>query len=225
MAIMPMRYHSSIHTPVGMSAIIDPYNPLALLLLFLSMDILPSMIASILLTIADIDPFMETMKDEDIRSMTLYPLYPVFFPFWKHGYSMLSVATWMVFFFPVFEEVLFFAVPAMYGSLPMAIVCGVFWALVHIARFMSWAWMMGYSAKQLFIALVAQVIAFIPPAVMSAILWVSGLGIVSILLHSFHNALAIISLVRGSRRGRVKEVPRRYYRVRERKYYKIRSYS
>jgi len=210
----------------AVSMVPDPYNPLMIILMFLALDIIPSIIASILLDIADIDPFLEHMSDVSVKTFVLYPLYPVFLPYFKHGYSLLEMSTWLVCFFPVFEEVLFFAVPSMYGSFVMAMVCGLFWSAVHIARFMSWAWSMGYSTRQLMIALASQIIAYVPPAYMSAVLWVSGLGIASIILHATHNALFVISYLRSLHGGEVKEVSiGRYYRVRKRKYYRIKTWE
>lgn len=222
---MYLSYHYEF-TAVSMIPFLDPYNPLAIIFMFLVLDIIPSIIASILLDVAGIDPFLEYLSDASVKTFVLYPLYPVFLPYFKHGYSILEMSTWLVFFFPVFEEVLFFAVPSMYGSLIMAIVCGLFWSAVHIARFMSWAWSMGYSTRQLIVALFAQIIAYIPPAYMSAILWVSGLGIASIILHSTHNALFVISYLRSLRGGKIEEVSiGKYYRIRRRKYYKIKYWE
>jgi len=199
-------------------------SPVTLLILFLAFDILPSIIASIILDLADVEPFL-AWSDVDMKTMLLYPLYPVFLPYVKHGYTLLSMATWIVFFFPVFEDVLFFAVPATYGFV-YTLVCGIAWAGVHIGRFMAWMWEMAYSPKQLFAGFISQILVYIPSAWLSALLWSAGLGIFSILFHMTHNGFYVLSFIRVLRSPESQvEKPRKYYRIRERRYYKIKSWE
>lgn len=194
-------------------------DPITILALFMIADILPSMIASMIFSLAKID-ISSWSNEEDKEVFILYPLYPVFLNYWSSA-GKLNVITWTVFFFPFFEETFFFAIPSMYGFI-YALVSGIAWTMVHIGRLISWMMKSGYSTGQIIAGTFAGLIVYVPHAVLSAYLWSKGLGLVSVFYHSFHNLLAYTGTVRERK---VKIKIGKYYRVRQRKYYKIREWE
>lgn len=204
---------------------VDLGNPLVIMLAFIIFDLIPTLIHDLILAVADIDPFMQYTEDTTRHVFILHPIYSVFLPLLRaHGYTMLEVGAWLVCFFPVFEEVLFFAVPAMYGSFTMALICGLFWAGIHIVRFTAWCLRMGYSKKQVVAGTLASIIMYVPIAFMSALFWVAGQGMPMILLHSFHNMLFVASYYRATHSTPKLSKIGRYYRLGGRRYYKFKTY-
>jgi len=197
-------------------------DPFTILILFILADVLPSTIASIILHFAKIDISSWTTDDREI--FILYPLYPVFARYWESTASRLNTIAWTVFFFPFFEETLFFAVPSMYGFL-YALISGIAWSLVHITRLLSWMVKSGYSTLQIIAGLFAGILVYIPHAVVSAYLWSVGLGVVSIFYHSTHNLLAYIGTIRAESIEKKTLRVGKYYKVRQRRYFKIKSWE
>lgn len=213
---------------------IDLTNPLVLLLLFLTTHVLAGAVAGLILVYAGLPPDDELPLSSYERRLIfyLYPLYPIFFR--PSQFGLGEYAVWAVFFMPVFEEIMFFAMPSLYGfvtgdfhmAFAMGLICGTFWIIIHLFR-MANAWLYaGYSLKQIALGLLAGLIVFVPSCIVSSMLWVSGLGVVSILFHSTYNGLVVLGkLARLSSRpvSRIKHAPRKYYRIRKRKYYIIRE--
>jgi len=129
----------------------------------------------------------------------------------------LSALSWTILFAPFLEEILFFAVPAMLGFWYSVFGLAA-WASVHVARTAyllrvvpdpidRWGGLVSYT---LFILLNGW---------LSLWLWAIGYGLLSIALHSMHNALAVAALAtshcrRTVRKGRSRRSPRRQYWVR-----------
>jgi len=226
--------YPSIYEGSPSSFPLDLSNPLTLLIAFLLFDIVPSVISSVIFRVAGIEIEYLTGSDMDRRIFTLYPLYPVFLPFFKHGYTILTVSAWLVFFFPFFEEILFYAVPSMYGFM-FALFAGIAWAMIHVVRIVSWTIEMGYSKLQALTGFVASLITYLPHAYIAALLWSTGLGFYSILFHMLHNSAYILSRLTEFRTAEKKiegliegkySFEGKYYHVRlRRKYFKISSWE
>jgi len=236
---MILNYLYNILTAVSLASIplvseLNLTNPFVLVFLFFLFDVLPSAIAGLILSYigVNLDYLSPTINTR--LTFYLYPLYPIFFP--TNRFGLAEIATWTVFFFPVFEEVLFFSTPALYGfvtgnysmAFSMCLICGTFWTIIHLFRNASMMLTAGFTAKQIVLATLAGAIAYVPHVILASMLWTAGLGAISILFHSTHNALSVLgSLYKEKEREFLmrfrKHSKGKYYVLRKRKYFVFRE--
>ncbi|RLG80491.1 MAG: hypothetical protein DRO40_11115 [Thermoprotei archaeon] len=104
---------------------------------------------------------------------------------------------WTVLFAPFLEEILFFAIPSMFGF--WYTVTGlVTWASVHIGRIAYGLRFMTSTVDRIG-ATISYAMFISLHGWLSLWLWSIGFGLLSIVLHSLHNALCVLTIVFAKR--------------------------
>jgi hypothetical protein len=96
-----------------------------------------------------------------------------------------------VLFFPLMEEVVFRAVPLTLLGIPGLIVGSVVWVFMHPAWQLDYLATAGIGTKASFMIL--DIMFYGLSAVFYGILWISGAGLIAILIHMFHNGWVTIA--------------------------------